>query len=603
MRRFLSQIRERRDRIFSSCRRKDIGSDEILLLYGEYTSLRNKINGNIRRAKKMHYTELFRKNKTSMKETWKIINELTGGRKGMKRINWERRFDETEASIAATFAQTFVQQVESLVEVCEPGPIYLGGHIKRYERLMFLPRIDLDTTRRILLSMDKKKAAGADGISVRGLVEGGDVVLPAITDLINASINSHCIPKELKVSVVTPVYKSGKKSVYNNYRPISVLPALDKIMERYVHTKVMDYLESNNLIDKHQYGFRRDRGTIQLLEDLNDLLTEKLNHRMNTLCMFVDFSKAFDTINRTKMVEALEAVGIRGTVREWMEDYLRDRRFSVKIGEKCSTMRKSERGVVQGSIMGPLMYVLYVNDMNYCFRKCQYFLYADDTIILSTHKSCEVALATLNEEFGRFQRWCHNKELCINAGKTKVMHIRTPHTKITTTIDIKIHTHECLHGLNLQPDDQCEAVECVESQRYLGVVLDSHLCWEPHITNIQRKLRHLAGRFYRLAEVADRQTNRMAYCALVESIVNYGITVWGGASDYLIKRLKRTQHSVVRSITPSGRAETKDYKECNILKIKEMFMFRVVTRNYFKTTYRAETEKNKKYQTIAAVLH
>ena len=173
------------------------------------------------------------------------------------------------------------------------------------------------------------------------------------------------------------------------------------------------------------------------------------------------------------------------------------------------------------------------------------------------------------------------------------MHIRTPHTKIARELKVKMHSHECLHRKVYESnDDDCEEfIESVNTQRYLGVVLDKNMSWEPHINELRTKLRCLAGRFYRLAEIADTRTKKMSYFALVEAILSYGITVWGGASDYLIERLERSQNSVVRNVSWTGKAATGDYRQIQILKIGELFKYKLILQNYFKSEYRTEKEK------------
>ena len=394
----LNKIKER-DALFSRCRRRNISAVEQSLRYEEYVHMRNAITADIRRAKRKYYADLFAKYKNNMKETWRLINEVTGGRERVKRTDWVQRFGESEEEIAEAFATNFVRQVDDLIKRCDLRAFVRDAGAGSHCGSVYLPPVDVESACAVLKSMDAKKAPGIDDISAKLIIEAADILLPVLLMLMNASLDCQCVPGGLKTAIVKPIYKSGERNDYRNYRPISILPTIDKMMERYVHGILSDYLEGNELIDKRQYGFRRGKGTIQLLEDFNDLMADSLNHRMHVICVFVDFSKAFDTINRTKMVEAMENVGVRGRASEWLRNYLTDRSFLVQIGDSLSKKRSSRHGVAQGSILGPLMYTLYVNDIGSCFGTCKYYLYADDTVIISIHKDFDVAEARLNEEY------------------------------------------------------------------------------------------------------------------------------------------------------------------------------------------------------------
>ena len=586
-----------RDRLFIDSKNKNRDPIEKTIIRQEYNRIRNDITKEIRREKHKYYKELIEKNKDNMKDCWKILNEIVGKAKKRNETDWESIFESDLNDKADEFARTFTEEVKMLEINCKTRLTDEDITFKRHitsDKTIYIPQIELMQMKRILENLDERKGPGIDGITAKHLKITSEAVAEPLTMLLNQTIDQQRIPTELKVAVIKPVHKSGSVRALKNYRPISILPTIDKVMERYIHTKVNEFLEKYQLLDRNQYGFRRNRGTIDLLEDINDLLNEKMNHRMHILCTFVDFSKAFDCIHKDKIAESLDEIGIRGVLKEWIKSYLTDRSFVVELGRSQSKNTELNKGVVQGSILGPLLYLVYINDMAKCFTKCKYFLYADDTIILSIHKNYDVAVQTMNVELRRFQQWCHDKDLNINSKKTKYMHIRTPHTKITNEQRIVFHDHECLHNNNFDPaTDVCKGeVEKVTEQRYLGVVIDEYLSWEPHINQLRSKIRHIAGKFYRISDMLDQKTSRMLYCAMVESLINYGITVWGGASRYLIDRIERTQNCVIANMTQTKRADNEDYRNLGIMRVSQLYEYRMVTRNYFKRQYRVEREQD-----------
>ncbi|GJQ75100.1 hypothetical protein Trydic_g9711 [Trypoxylus dichotomus] len=316
--------------------------------------------------------------------------------------------------------------------------------------------------RSMIATMDKKKSPGYDNIMLADVIGTLDGISPALVRLINLSLRNAVIPSLLKVAVVTPIYKNGKKDAYTNYRPISVLSCIDKIIEKYVAKVMHDYLQKYQVLNESQYGYRKNRGTIDLLERVADIVNGKLNEHKHVLCLFIDFSKAFDRINHDKLLKILEDLGIRGPLLDWFRCFLANRRFCVKVGNEVSSLRELRAGVPQGSILGPLLYLLYVNDVQHCFQDCKCFLYADDTLILAVHKDIKKAEQMLLREFHRFQLWAHQKDLLINTSKTKLMHVASPHSGVDCDLKLTVHDTDCLHMEDTNHNRNCECDNIIE---------------------------------------------------------------------------------------------------------------------------------------------
>ena len=297
----------------------------------------------------------------------------------------------------------------------------------------------------------------------------------------------------MKTAVVKPVHKSGPKTNYNNYRPISILPSIEKILEEIMVRRLTCFLKKFNLINNNQYGFQRGKNINQLLGHFSSHINNTLEKKQHCLALFIDFSKAFDTISHEKLLSVLERYGIRGVWLQWFADYLKNRTFCVKIGEKQSSHVQLKCGVPQGSKLGPILYLLYANDLLNSLKNSKYFAYADDTAILVTHSNIKSAVNIMQSEFNIVVKWCHDNGLVLNAQKSNIMHIRSIKTP-KSEILIKFHDYSCLHGSpNLENMDNCNTfIELCRSIKYLGVIVDDNFTWKEHILNINKKLRKAA---------------------------------------------------------------------------------------------------------------
>ncbi|GJQ84432.1 hypothetical protein Trydic_g15651 [Trypoxylus dichotomus] len=526
-----------------------------------------------------------------MKETWKCVNEVLGRSPSIQGKNiFERHMETTMKEIAEKFCETFACAVSPGEHICQEQLYYdymkRSGlrcqHIQRES--IYIPDITEQELRSMIATMDKKKSPGYDNIMLADVIGTLDSISPALVRLINLSLRNAVIPSLLKVAVVTPIYKNGKKDAYTNYRPISVLSCIDKIIEKYVAKVMHDYLQKYQILNESQYGYRKNRGTIDLLERVADIVNGKLNEHKHVLCLFIDFSKAFDRINHDKLLKILEDLGIRGPLLDWFRCFLANRRFCVKVGNEVSSLRELRAGVPQGSILGPLLYLLYVNDVQHCFQDCRCFLYADDTLILAVHKDIKKAEQMLLREFHRFQLWAHQKDLLINTSKTKLMHVASPHSGVDCDLKLTVHDTDCLHMEDTNHNRNCECdniIELVHRQKYLGIYIDSRFLWDVHIGEIGKKLSYFANCFYYLSDFVPRNVLRIIYHSLVESVLSYGITIWGQASISHINRLKSAQGRILRNMDRSVIGNI--YGKHNILSINHLYIFRVVINNYFKS--------------------
>lgn len=570
-----------------------------------YVILRNKINTSIRKAKRNYYEFQFQKYKNNMKKIWQHINEVMG--RSSKSTAKITSLDKDVSQTLDGFASFFSDIPKNISHNCStvlfaPYMKERGQICEVLQRQSFsLPFLCEQEYNNLICKISDKKSTGMDGISVTDIRNHSEEFKCILINLINLSIHTGVFPEKLKLAVVTPIYKGGVKGIYDNYRPISVLSVIDKIIERFIADKLYDYLHKYDVLGKNQFGFIKNRGTISALELVADCINEKLDNGKHVLCMFIDLRKAFDSINHDEMVLMLHKIGVRGSILSWFSSYLKNRKLVVKFGERLSASKTITRGVPQGSVLGPLLYLIYVNDVQHCFTKCKHYLYADDTLVVSAHKDFNLALNNLKHDFFKFQLWAHDKKLSINLNKTNIMYIASPHNRLSCNIKLIAHTDVCLHIMarDGRPAGlcHCKPLPIVKQQKYLGLTIDDSFLWSTHINELHKKLKYFSCCFYYLSNIVPQHILLLIYHSLIESILSYGIVVWGSASFCHINRLQLTQNVIVRNINKTIQDANNAYKKHKILKIEELYMLRVLINNYFNP--QITTERQHPYKTRA----
>ena len=304
--------------------------------------------------------------------------------------------------------------------------------------------------------------------------DGAEEIAYPLCHLINKSLSSGIFPTEEKIGKITPLYKSDSHSSFDNYRPISVLTVTSKIIERLVHNQLYEYLENNKLLISQQYGFRKNRSTDHAVTLLTDYIRSNMDSRCCTGAIYIDLKKAFDTVDHGVLLSKLKIYGILGKEHSWFCDYLFNRQQLVQYNNFDSDILTVTTGVPQGSILGPLLFILHMNDIVYQLEKCKMLLYADDMVIYYANQNSEVIEKVLNDEFHHIGNWLRENRLIINlmAGKTESILFGTPQ-KLAKSTKIKVFLNVVL-------------IKNVEMYEYLGMILDQSLNFKSHLKKISK---------------------------------------------------------------------------------------------------------------------
>ena len=392
----------------------------------------------------------------------------------------------------------------------------------------------------------------------------------ALVLIINQSFNSGIFPDKLKIAKIIPIYKKGEKNVFNNYRPISLLPAISKIFESIMYKQIYSYLEEFKILYDKQFGFRKGRSTeLATLELVDGLITE-MDKGDIPICFFLDLSKAFDTLDHSILIEKLKYYGIKNKSLDLLTHYLTNRQQYVDFNDTMSNFLTITTGVPQGSILGPLLFLIYVNDIANASILFKFILFADDTTLKTTvniakkdQRKAKGINNTINYELDKINIWLKSNKLSLSTEKTKFMVFHQTN-KVIPKLNFKISSI---------------SIEKVNEFSFLGLNLDSKLNWSAHLRKLSGKLNRAIGIMNKLKYLVPKEIKILLYNSFILSQINYCTLTWG----FKIETLNSYQKSAVRIITNSDYLAHSEplLKELNILKFKDIFTQRLI-KFYFK---------------------
>uniref|UniRef100_A0A1B6K0F4 Reverse transcriptase domain-containing protein n=1 Tax=Homalodisca liturata TaxID=320908 RepID=A0A1B6K0F4_9HEMI len=415
-----------------------------------------------------------------------------------------------------------------------------------------------DTTVReveeIISSLKNKTSSGLDEISAKLVKHCAETIIAPLVDVINKSFKSGIFPSALKVSKVYPKLKKGVSTNLSNYRPISIIPTFSKIFEKIVLKRLIDHLTQLDLLTNCQHGFLKGRSTATALTDLVEFIIDHIDKGKYTTAVLLDYSKAFDCLSHDIILDKLEALGVQETAKHWFESYLRGRSQLVELSYMengvtrtvKSKLRSIERGVPQGSVLGPVLFILLTNDFpDYIKDYSSVVMYADDTTLLLKGDTPEDISISAYIALNMTYDYCLTNNLVANPSKTKQINFSRRGEQIPALPDIDLA-------------DQTDL---------LGLTLDSNLTWGPHVDILCKKLNSALYVIRRIKCISNIEAAKMAYFALFETYLRYGIVVWGGTSTTNLNRILTIQKSAIRSIA-NLKARDSCREEFKNLKIK-----------------------------------
>ena len=345
----------------------------------------------------------------------------------------------------------------------------------------------------------------------------------------NSSFLEGIFPDKLKFAKVTPIHKGKSKLQCNNYRPISILPIFSKILEKLMNSRLVRFLGINDIIYKHQYGFQENKSTSLAILELQSQLINNIEKGLFSCCIFLDFSKAFDTVNHNILLKKLEHYGIRGIALSWFKSYLDKRKQVVIANGETSSEQEVKCGVPQGSVLGPLLFLLYINDIYNSSKELDFRLFADDTSILFADRNLDFIEQIVNSQLAKVSEWLLANKLSLNVSKSNFLLVSP--RKVTKYINLSINN---------------EKLKQENYTKYLGIIIDEKLNWKQHVKQVNLKISKGIGVLYKLREFVPKSTLRTLYNSFIQSHALYGILNWGCAKKSTLEPLKRNLRKAIR---------------------------------------------------------
>ena len=533
----------------------------------KYKDFSNKLTRMKEAAKVAYYHKLFLKSENNSKKTWKNINDVIRYKKSTVNtidcIRDENDDDITNNTHIGNILNTyFVNIGNNLAKTCNTSHSQSlpTQSIPRTLNSFFLNPVTCSEINKLILNLDESKSNGPDQPQNKFIKIGHKAITPILTKLINRCFQSGIFPSILKKSTVMPIFKAGDRRMPTNYRPISLLPPFAKIIERCIHSRLTNFFIKNQIIDTNQYGFQKGISTEMAISKVFEELALRMDKKLTTCAIFLDIRKAFDSVNHEILIEKLGRYGIRGTPLKLLVSFLQNRYQSVFINGTKSEAKQIKCGVPQGSVLGPLLFLCFINDLPKVSSFFNTSLFADDACLISSSTSTTQLQDIVNNELIKISNWMATNKLCLNYEKTVFLTLTNQKSpcKLNVNINNNIITE-------------------VNHVKYLGVIFDKKLTWGPHIANVNRKIAMGSWAISNLKKYVEKKTLRLIYHALVYPHLHYGIPCWGSAAKYLLNKLRTKQNWILRVITNSKPQShsTPLFHSMNILKLDDIYLLKV----------------------------
>lgn len=576
--------------------KKDPNNTIVTVTYKRY---RNYCNNLLKKLKRDYEKCELDKVKNNPKLLWKTINIITN-RKEVQMPAAELITNNTDTRDTINKVNDFFVNVgrnlaENIITTHTTPNLDTADTSSSLHSMVFLPT-DEGEVERLILSL-KSNAEGWDNISGKVLKSFKEFIVPPLTYICNLAITSGIFPRAFKKALIIPVHKSGSRDRVDNYRPISILPSMSKILEKIMNTRLITFLEAKGLLSSSQFGFRAGVSTENAVHELTNYIFQNIDEDKKCLAIFLDLAKAFDTVSIPLLIKKLERIGVRDMQLRLFGNFLNNRTQYVRIGDVISDDRPVSYGIPQGSILGPTLFLVYVNEL--CKLELpngRIISFADDTALTFSAKSWEEVFSQAQHGFDIVNDWLCNNVLTLNSDKTK--YITFTKRGYVANMPFCIVAHKCLlpHDINCN----CSKLESVRTIKYLGIYVDNNLNFNKHVDMLVPRIRKLIYIFKNLRNVADHRTIKVVYTALCQSILCYCITIWGGTHKTTILKLERAQRAVLKTsqnlhfLFPTSEL----YKLCKVHTVRQLYIMRVIAKVHSELPYEPSIITSKRRKDI-----
>ena len=476
-----------RDKILQKLKKKPTDDNRNL-----YKKFRNRVSNELKESKSRYFHNYFSSNSQNMKKLWSgiksIISHKSSTSSSINKIK-DKDGDVTADSckISNIFNDFFVNVADEITKTIPKTPKspldYLSN---RYSNSLFLTPVTFIEVNDLINILNPCKSVRPNSLPIKLLKIIGPSVSPILALLVNQSFQTGIFPDKLKIAKVISLFKKGNPELPSNYRPISLLSIFSKIFEKLMYRRLYRFLEIHDVFFSLQFGFQENHSIDHALVSLTETVKSTLDNKRFGCGIFIDLQKAFDTVNHKILLSKLEHYGIRGCALEWFRSYLSDRKQYVSANGSNSNLLSITCGVPQGSVLGPLLFLIYINDLPNASKKLNFYLFADDTNIYCESSDLSTLIKIVNRELRSVKKWLDANKLSLNIDKTSYIIFHSSSATVPSDAVVKIGKKH---------------IKRVKFVKFLGLLLDEHLSWKYHLSELSKKLARTCGIFFQNSEL------------------------------------------------------------------------------------------------------
>ena len=534
---------------------------------------RNKVVSMVNNAKRDYFNKMI-DDKKDTRSIWKAYNEFSNVKSNTKTQPIDLCPDVIN-DFFLNISETILtdRNIESSTKYQCPTTLKDFCRIKTNNDKFELPFLTIPEVGKLIANLKNSNALGPDNISVKIIKLLSPYIVEYLTYIFNLCIDKNIFPYQLKEAKVIPLPKTKDPKHPQFLRPISLLPVLSKPLERYIHKHMYNYLNSHQLLHQYQSGFRPLHSCHTALVRLTDTWLKAIDRRELIGTVFLDFKKAFDLVNHRTLLLKLQEYFPNAPQLQILESYLSDRFQYVTINGNTSVKKRTKSGVPQGSVLGPLLFLIYINDLPLHLHthplhpnsKTNTELFADDASIYSTNKNIDIINKNLQLSLNLAEEWCNNNSMVIHPDKTTAMLISTRQKQQLTSLKLILFIRN-------------KIIEQVTTHKILGIHIDSKLNWQPHIHHLNKRLSKNVYLLAKLRKFVDAEHLKLFYDAHIMSHINYVSTVWDGCSEATFININRQHRRAVKLISPIQNTTTENkMKHLDILPLTEQMKYNKAT--------------------------
>lgn len=538
-------------------------------LQEQYKIRKKQYNRNIAKAKTVYFTNTINRSDNKIRSLWKIVNERLNKNKIQPelKISHENNLISDETEIANIFGNYFVSIIDNQLKSHFVNNISnsctLG--LNSAQKQLLLEPFTAEEIKQVILNLKNKKSTGYDEVPVILLKKCCCELSEIIAVIINKSLEFGEFPSRLKISVVTPIFKKDNPLLIENYRPISLLSIFSKIIEKAVCNRINKFLTENNLLNSNQYGFREGRSTETAIVNFIQFVNDRMDKKEYIVGLFFDLTRAFDCLNFNFIIDKVSELGIQGKLAQWIYSFLKDRKLIVRINGKTSNEYNVTSGIPQGSVLGPLIFLMFINDLPDHIRDGTAFMFADDTSIIISSPDTKEINDKVNSVLNQFNEYCYKNRLIVNYPKT---------------VAIEFHRYSRPKAVNSNIHINSQTIALKTHCKFLGTIVDELVKWDHYINFVCSKLNKQYYALLNLKSCLSEEGLLSAYYALVYSTISYNIIVYGMANES--ERVFIAQKRIIRLMynLECRQSCRPTFKEKKIMTFASIYLYKLLSYIY-----------------------